>query len=255
MLAMTRCKKPSVAPESKKTRHYSNTKSSSRHPLFFIHKHHEGFTISRKKSKNFSPYAATSRRRAPPKTGKETEMHIFVETERFFLRELLPYDADGLFELDADPEVHRYLGNRPISSREQAADVIHFIRKQYADNGIGRWAVIDKQTHDFIGWSGLKLVTEKTNGHINYYDLGYRLRRKYWGMGIATETAAASLAYAFNTLEATEVFGMADCDNIASNKILSKVGLQFVEAFDHEEVRHNWYRADRTAFKHMQNNI
>jgi hypothetical protein len=38
---------------------------------------------------------------------------IFAETERLILREILPTDIDGLFELDFDPEVHKYLGNKP----------------------------------------------------------------------------------------------------------------------------------------------
>ena len=54
------------------------------------------------------------------------------------------------------------------------------IRQQYIDNGIDRWAIINKETNDFIGWTGLKFVTETTNNHINFYDLGYRLIEKYW---------------------------------------------------------------------------
>lgn len=76
------------------------------------------------------------------------------------------------------------------------------IRQQYIDNGIGRWAIIEKKTNDFIGWTGLKFVTDLTNNHKHYNDLGYRLRKKYWGKGIATETAFASLSYAFDKLNA-----------------------------------------------------
>ena len=72
-------------------------------------------------------------------------MKIFTETERFILREILPSDIDGMFELDADPDVHRYLGNQALSTKEQVVDVINFIRQQYVDNGIGRWAIIDKK--------------------------------------------------------------------------------------------------------------
>lgn len=176
-------------------------------------------------------------------------MKIIVETERFILRELLPTDIDGMFELDSDPKVHRYLGNKPVTNKEQIVDVINFIRQQYIDNGIGRWAIIDKKTNDFIGWSGLKLVTDLTNNHKNYYDLGYRLLRKYWGKGIATETAIASLNYAFEQLKANEVYAMADCGNEGSNKILKKVGLNFIEKFDLDGISHNWYKIDRNDYE------
>lgn len=176
-------------------------------------------------------------------------MKIFAETQRLILREMLPSDVDGMFELDSDPEVHRYLGNKPVTTRTQVIDVISFIRQQYIDNGIGRWAIIDKKTNEFMGWTGLKLVTELTNHHINYYDLGYRLLRKYWGKGIATETALISLEYAFDKLNADVVYAMADCENDGSNKVLKKAGLKFIETFDLDGIKHNWYKIERGDFK------
>lgn len=169
-------------------------------------------------------------------------MKIFAETERLILRELLTSDVDGMFELDSDPEVHKYLGNKVISDKNQIAKVINLVRQQYIDNGIGRWAVIDKRTNAFIGWTGLKFVTELTNGHMNYYDLGYRLIRKYWGQGIATETALICLDYAFNELKIEEVYAAASCENLASNKILQKVGMSFIETFYYEDIKCNWYK-------------
>ena len=172
-------------------------------------------------------------------------MKIFAETERFILREILPIDAEGFFELNADPEVQKYLGNKPITSTTQAIEDINFIRAQYLSNGIGRWAIIDKKTNKFIGWTGLKLITEETNHHKNYYDLGYRLIKKYWGQGIATETAIASLEYAFDKLQANEVYAIADCENDGSNKILNKIGFSFIETFNFDGIKHNWYKIER----------
>jgi len=176
-------------------------------------------------------------------------MKVFIETERLFLREVLSTDIDGLFELDSDPEVQRYLGNKPASNKEQIVELISHIRQQYIDNGIGRWAIIDKKTTEFIGLSGLKLVTETTNNHKNYYDLGYGLIKKYWGLGIATETAVASLEYAFDKLDTNEVYAIADCENEGSNKILKKVGFDCIETFDFEGIKHNWFKIDKTKFQ------
>jgi len=81
-------------------------------------------------------------------------MDHFIETERLYIRELLPEDEEGMFEMDSDPEVHRFVGQRPIKTHEEAHNTINFIRKQYEDNGIGRWAVIEKETNGFIGWTG-----------------------------------------------------------------------------------------------------
>jgi ribosomal-protein-alanine N-acetyltransferase len=101
-------------------------------------------------------------------------MKIFAETDRLILREILQSYLDGMFELDSEPEVHKYLGGKKVSDKNQIEKVIDFVRQQYTDHGIGRWAVIDKRTNAFIGWTGLKFITELTNGHKNYYDLGYR---------------------------------------------------------------------------------
>ncbi len=174
-------------------------------------------------------------------------MKIFVETNRLLLRELLPQDVTGMFELDSDPEVHRYLGDSPVLDKEQIVEVISFIRQQYIDNGIGRWAVVEKATNNFIGWAGLKYVTETINGHTNYYDIGYRIIRKYWGQGFATEAAVASLNYAFETLKADAVYALTDCNNIASGRVLEKAGLKFVEKFELGGVIHHWYKAENAV--------
>ena len=181
-------------------------------------------------------------------------MKIFVETDRLILREILPTDVDGMYELDSDPDVHKYLGNKPVINKNQALDLINFIRQQYIDYGIGRWAIIDKNTKEFMGWTGLKYITDSINNHNNYYDLGYRLIKKYWGQGIATESAFASLEYAFNTLNSTEIYAFAECDHLGSDKVLKKVGLDFIETFDFDGIKHNWYKIDKTDYANKKSN-
>lgn len=176
-------------------------------------------------------------------------MKVFLTTERLLMREILPTDVDGMFELDSDPEVHKYLGNHPVKTKEESLELINYIRQQYIDHGIGRWAIIDRKTNEFIGWTGLKFVTKETNHHKEYYDLGYRLIKRFWGRGIAAETAFASLEYAFNTLKIPEVYAMAARDNLASNRILQKAGLTLTETFEMEGVAHNWYKIERSGYE------
>lgn len=174
---------------------------------------------------------------------------IFAETERFILREILPSDSAGMFELDSDADVHQYLGKNPVSTIQQSIDNIHYIRQQYIDYGIGRWAIIDKKTNAFVGWTGLKFVTEIYNNHQNYYDLGYRLIKKYWSQGIATETGIASVKYAFEQLNVNKVYAMAESENCKSQRILKKVGLHYVATFDLEGIQHEWFEIDKAQFK------
>lgn len=181
-------------------------------------------------------------------------MNIFAETDRLILREIVPEDEEGLFQLDSDPEVHRFLGNRPVKNIEQTREIIQFIRKQYIDNGIGRWAIIEKDTNNFVGWTGLKLVTEITNNHVNYYDLGYRLIKSHWGKGYATETANASLQFAFEELKLKEIFAITDIRNINSKNVLEKAGLKLIETFDYDGIKHNWFNIDRQAWNKKKPN-
>ena len=171
-------------------------------------------------------------------------MKIHVETDRFFLRDIEESDRDGIFALDSDPEVHKYLGTQPITSPGQALDIIRYIRKQYVENGIGRWAIVDKESNDFVGWTGLK-YEQQVRAEFDYYDIGYRLRRKYWGRGIATETALESLKYGFETMKLAEICGAADVVHLASKQILQKIGLKFSEQFEFEGVLANFYKIDR----------
>jgi [ribosomal protein S5]-alanine N-acetyltransferase len=182
----------------------------------------------------------------------KNSIKVFAETERLILREILPTDLDGMFELDSDPEVHKYLGNKPVTGKDQVIDVIHFIRQQYLDNGIGRWAIVDKKTSDFMGWTGLKFVTDLTNNHKNFYDLGYRLIRKYWGQGFATESAIASLNYAFETMNLDRVYADAHCENEGSNRILRKVGMNFIETFYIEDIKCNRYKIDKNEYENRK---
>ena len=174
-------------------------------------------------------------------------MKVHIETDRLIIRDLEKYDSNGIFELDSDPDVHEYLGKKPMKTIEEADQVIDFIRNQYIDNGIGRWAIIDKKTDDFIGWTGLK-YEQGLRKDFSYYDLGYRLKKKYWGKGIATETAIESLKYGFEKLDLKEIGAAADINHLTSNKILKKIGLKLIDGFDYEGVAHNWYNIKKTEW-------
>lgn len=180
-------------------------------------------------------------------------MSTIIETQRLIIREILPSDCDDMLELHSDPEVHRYLGNKTITNHDKIVETIHWLRKQYDTYGVGRWAMIDKRSNEFIGWTGLEMVTKEINNHKNFYDLGYRLMKKYWGQGYATESAFASVDYAFTKLHVSEIFAIADVDNVGSNKILKKVGLKFIETFDLEGVMHNWYKLEEADYDQQNN--
>ncbi len=147
-------------------------------------------------------------------------MNKILETERLLLRELEVSDAKAMFELNSDPEVIRWTGDPPFESEAQVAE---FLRNypDYDRNGYGRWAVIVKESGEFVGWCGLKLNEQ------NLIDLGYRFFRKDWGKGYATESALASLGYGFLALGMDEIIGRVARENPASVRVLEKIGMTF----------------------------
>jgi ribosomal-protein-alanine N-acetyltransferase len=167
-------------------------------------------------------------------------MICFIETERLILRPVRRTDAKDFFELDSNPKVHQYLGNNPLTSLVQSEQVIAHILKQYNDYGIGRLAVILKETEEFVGWAGLK-YEQQIRKDFKYYDLGYRLKEQFWGMGIATEAAAAALSYGFSELNLKEICAAADIHNMASNKILNTIGMHLSGTFTYNSSLCNWY--------------
>lgn len=168
-----------------------------------------------------------------------------IETPRLLLRDLLPEDVEGFLEMERDPEVHTYLGNKPVTSIDKIYEAIDMIRAQYVKNGTGRCAVIEKASGDFLGWAGIKYVDFEINGHTGFYDIGYRFAKRHWGKGFASEAAAASARFAWHVLNAKEICAFVDVGNQASIKVLEKTGLCFVEHFIYEGSNEAWYTMAR----------
>ncbi|WP_034042082.1 GNAT family N-acetyltransferase [Wocania ichthyoenteri] len=172
-------------------------------------------------------------------------MKFNIETERLILRELRQTDLDGMFELDSNPEVHKYLGNKPVKTIEESQKILDSVFNQYKERGIGRFAAIEKSSGNFIGWSGVRLNTEyNMNGFTKYYDVGYRLIPKYWRKGYATESGKAAVNYAFNVLKLPELYATTEIGNQASHHALLKIGLHYIEDFyfEQEQLNLRWYK-------------
>ena len=176
-------------------------------------------------------------------------LSLITETPRLLLREFNAADAGHLYDLNHDPEVLKYTGDRPFAD---LADAARFLEqyKDYDLYGMGRWAVVLKSTRAFTGWCGLKYRPDLgTEGEV---DLGYRFFRKYWGKGFATETARRCVDYGFEQLHLKRIIGRSAIANAASVKVLEKCGLKF-ECFNHhfaeESVQFAMSLEDYKAFR------
>ena len=159
-------------------------------------------------------------------------MNLIIETDRLLLRPFELSDAEALFDMDKNPEVHNYLWQKPVTKIDEVYEYIEMVRQQYLDNNIGRFSTIIKETGELIGWTGIKFVNDHVeNGNTNFYDYGYRLNEKFWNKGYATEASIAWLDYGFNTMKIDKMNAYTHFDNGASNHILQKVGMNFIEDY------------------------
>ncbi|HAX24760.1 MAG TPA: GNAT family N-acetyltransferase [Thermomicrobiales bacterium] len=155
-------------------------------------------------------------------------MHVYLETERLILRRFTPEDVELLVELDADPEVMRYLsGGQPTPREAIERDIMPaWLRHYERGNDLGFWAAIEKESGAFLGWFHFRPTDEA--GEV---ELGYRLRRAAWGKGYATEGSQALIDKGFRELGIQRVVASTYQDNVGSRRVMEKLGMTHVRTF------------------------
>jgi RimJ/RimL family protein N-acetyltransferase len=149
---------------------------------------------------------------------------------------LVPFSDEHVeyeVELDADPEVMRYLvgGAR---TREQV-DIWHRRRLAAADRvpGLGFWAGFVEGR--FVGWWILEPPQRADQGPVEgQAELGYRLLRRYWRQGLASEGSRELIRHGFENLGLTRIFAETMAVNTASRATMAAVGMQYVRTFHME---------------------
>jgi RimJ/RimL family protein N-acetyltransferase len=143
-----------------------------------------------------------------------------LDTERLRLRPFTEADADALFALHSNAHVLRYWDAPPWSERGRAE---HFLAacRQMADEGTGARLAMDRLLDGaFVGWCSLT----RWNPDYHSASMGYCLDDAAWGQGYATEGAGAVLRWAFDTLDLNRVQAETDTRNVASARVLEKLG-------------------------------
>ncbi|HET8684107.1 MAG TPA: GNAT family N-acetyltransferase [Micromonosporaceae bacterium] len=163
-------------------------------------------------------------------------MHVFLETERLLLRRFTEQDVDNVVELDADPEVMRYItGGRPTPRAEVRDEVVpHWLAYYERYEGYGFWAAVEKASGEFLGWFHFRPHPDgpRSDGSArDGVELGYRLRRSAWGRGFATEGCRALISKGFTELGVERVYAETMVVNVASWRVMEKAGLRHVRTF------------------------
>ncbi len=172
------------------------------------------------------------------------------ETERMLIRELSLNDEPALTEILSDPEVMEY-SVRGVCDAMAARKFIKWCLSCYESHGVGPWALIEKESKDFVGFCG---VGPESVGEIEEINLGYRLAKRHWGLGLATESARAVLAYAFGERVLKSVVVVIEPKHAASIRVAEKAGFSSFQdkRFHGREVR--VYRMTRDQWVTVHNN-
>jgi len=152
-----------------------------------------------------------------------------IETARLYLRQFTPNDLENLYRIYSDSEVMKYL-NEGLRNREETAADLSQIIAHWEEHAFGLWAVVNKENNQLIGDGGLRFL-----GKTPEVEVGYVLAKAYWGKGLASEGAAASLKYGFEVLKLEKIVAAANTENRSSRRVMEKVGMRYQHNLEDSE--------------------
>ncbi len=173
-----------------------------------------------------------------------------IRTSRLLMRRWQDSDREPFAALNADAETMRYFPN--TLDRVASDAFVTMIEERFADQGYGLWALELTDTGQFIGFTGLNPTPADVPG-AGGLEVGWRLARRAWHHGYATEAAQASVDVAFNAIGLPEIWSMTAVVNEPSQAVMRRIGLAEYARFEHPRVppgplrAHVTYRRVRPA--------
>jgi len=174
----------------------------------------------------------------------KNKKYIF-KSERLGFRNWEDGDFEEFAQLNADEDVMEHFPN--TLSKKEVFEFIGKLKSHLDQNGFTYYATEILETKEFIGMIGLALQEYET-AFTPAIDIGWRLKRKAWGKGYATEGADRCLEYAFDELGIDKVISVCTIHNTKSENVMKKIGMTKMGAFDHPEMndypeykKHVWY--------------
>ena len=156
-----------------------------------------------------------------------------ITTERLLLRRWRDTDREPFAGLNGDPQTLVYF---PATlSRQESDALVDRIEARFETRGYGLWALEVKETGEFIGFTGLAPMPEGVPGS-GGTEIGWRLVKRAWGHGYATEAARAALGVAFGQAGLPEIWSMTAVLNTPSQAVMRRIGLTEAARFEHPRV-------------------
>lgn len=159
-----------------------------------------------------------------------------LRSPRLSLRPWRDDDIELFAAINADPEVMRWFPETLDRAGTEA--MVERVRAHHAEHGFGLWAVEvlgPAGPAPFVGFVGLAVPRWEPPFAATdpCVEIGWRLARPWWGLGIATEAAQLVLRHAFDVLGLEEVVSFTVPPNLPSQNVMQKVGMRYDGVFDH----------------------
>lgn len=169
-----------------------------------------------------------------------------LTTDRLHLTPFAPEHLEGLNVLDSDPEVMRYISKGAVKTLEETRHGIGRAQTRWAEFGFGWWAVFEHGSDDLIGMAAFQYIA---NDPRNPLEIGWRLRPDMQGKGYATEAAQAAVDFGFNVTEVDEIIAVCYPENMPSQKVMQRLGMQARGIERHYDVDCMTYVLTRKAWQ------
>jgi RimJ/RimL family protein N-acetyltransferase len=170
-----------------------------------------------------------------------------LETERLFVRELLPSDVDELAEVLGDVETMRFYPHP--KSRQETVAWMEWNRRSYGENGFGLWGLVLKENGKLVGDCGLTL--QDVDGE-ELVEVGYHLNRTCWHRGLATEAAAACRNRAFEVVGVDRLIALIRPENEPSWRLAERLGMEVWRRTERGVVPHLVYSLTRSRWRGLR---
>ena len=157
-----------------------------------------------------------------------------LTTARLLMRQWREEDKAPFAELNADPLAMEHFPS--TLSREDSDAFVDRMHARLDENGWGLWALELRDTGEFLGFTGLAYFADGLP-FAPATEIGWRLRRQHWGHGYATEAGAAARDHAFDVLALDELVSMTAATNVASQRVMQRLGMSHDPADDFEHPR------------------
>lgn len=156
-----------------------------------------------------------------------------LSTDRLGLRRWTAKDIEPFIRMNGDAAVMQYFPR--IYTREESIAMVGRIEAFFDEYGFGLYALELRSTGEFIGFTGFSQPSFDS-WFTPCTEIGWRLRREFWGQGLATEAARACLYHGFHTLGLEKIHSFTAVLNIPSERVMLRIGMTRLSAFDHPRI-------------------